>query len=146
MSITMDDGSWDPPSHEMMMSTRAMDTLSMKLMVYAIHQHSSYPWIRSTVYAVAAPQAMAIAIAEDACYPSVFISRVGIPNTNMMKRMLIPTPPPMVETDSILSRTREHTANATAGRSIAVVYSPHSAIRSMQYSRALLSPYPSSAS
>ena len=43
MYITMDDGSWDPPSHDMMVSTRAMDMLSMKLMVYGIHQHSSYP-------------------------------------------------------------------------------------------------------
>ena len=63
MSITMDDGSWDPPSHDMMMSTRAMDMLSMKLMVYAIHQHSQYPRIRSTVYAIHATPAMAMAIA-----------------------------------------------------------------------------------
>ena len=45
MSITMDDGSWDPPSHEMMVSTRAMDMLSMKLMVSGdVHHSSSYPF------------------------------------------------------------------------------------------------------
>ena len=44
MYITMDDGSWDPPSHEMMVSTRAMDMLSMKLVVSVTHQHSSDPW------------------------------------------------------------------------------------------------------